>query len=117
MFDKHVKIVTVDKDDKVEVIASAFKYKLIIIIVYVLFFVYISISFIFDSCVVTTRKNLLQMDIEALNNYINQDKAEMVYNYIQENDLLNYMQLEEIDGIGPKTVQKLEKYTYIKEVD
>ncbi len=57
------------------------------------------------------------MDIQTLNEYINEDKAKLVYNYIQENGLTRYNELNDIKGIGLKTVQKLEKYTYIKGVN
>jgi hypothetical protein len=116
MFDKHIKIVTVDKE-KVEGLISLFRMKLFQYIIIGLLSICIALYFILNSYVMIPKQNLLQMDIEQLNEYINEDKAELVYNYIKENGLIKYNELEDINGVGLKTIQKLEKFTYIKGVD
>lgn len=116
MFDKNVKIVTVDKESARKLV-SLFNMKLLQYTIIGLLSVCIVLYFILNSYVMIHKQNLLQMDIEALNEYINEDKAEMVYNYIQENELNDYDELLEIKGISFKTVEELKKYTYIKEVD
>ena len=116
LFKKDIQVLMVT-GEKVEKIYSIFRMRFIQMLIVLLLSVCIAFYFILGNFVMVQRQNLLQMDFEALNNHLNSDKAELVYNYIQENDLSNYAQLEEIDGIGPKTVKKLEKYTYIKEVD
>lgn len=57
------------------------------------------------------------MDFDSINAYISDNKAELVYNYIQEGNVTDYDDLLEIKGIGIETVNKLKKYTYIKGVD
>ena len=118
MFDfvKNVKIVSVDKE-KVGVIASAFKLKASVLALIILLSLSISISYMTSNYVMIRKQNIIQMDIEQLNEYINEDKANLVYNYIKDNGLQRYEELEDINGIGLKTIQKLEKFTYIKGVD
>jgi len=116
MFDKNVKIVTVDKD-KVEKINSTFRTNLLQITLIMLFSICIALYFILGNFVIVPKVNIIQADIDMLHEYINEDKAEMVYNYIQENGLTDYNELENINGVSFKTIEKLEKYTYIKEVD
>ena len=111
--DVQVFMVTGEKVDK---LYSIFRMKLFQITTIVLLSICIAFYIIINNFVMIHKENLLEMDIQALNEYINEDKAELVYNYIQENELKNYDQLLDLKGIGFKTVDELKKYTYIKGV-
>lgn len=103
--------------EKVEKLNSTFRTNLLQISLISLFSICMLFYVFSNTFVIEKKQNLLQMDVQALNEYINEDKAELVYNYIQEHELKKYNELESINGIGLKTIQKLEKYTYIKGVD
>jgi len=116
MFDKNIKIVSVDKE-KVETLVSTFKTNLLQMTVIGLLSLCIVFYVFLQNFVLIPKLNIIQMDIEQLNEYINEDKAKLVYNYIKENGLTDYDDLENIDGVSVKTIDKLEKFTYIKGVD
>jgi len=113
---KNIKIVTVDKGE-VKKLASTFKTNIIQISVLTLLSLCIAGYVLSNYYIIVPIQNIVQMDIEQLNEYINEDKAKLVYNYIKENGLDDYEELEEINGISFKTIEKLRKFTYIKGVN
>lgn len=116
LFKKDIQVFMVN-GEKVEKLYSIFRMRLVQTTIVLLLSVCVVIYFILGNFVMVQRQNVIQMDFEALNEYLNSDKAELVYNYIKENGISNYEELESIKGVGEKTVNKLEKFTYIKEVD
>lgn len=116
LFKKDIQVFMVN-GEKVEKLHSIFRMRLVQTTIVLLLSVCVVIYFILSNFVMVQRQNVVQMDFEALNEYLNSDKAELVYNYIKENGISNYEELESIKGVGEKTVNKLEKFTYIKEVD
>jgi len=103
--------------EKVEKIYSIFRMKLAQVTIIILLSLCIVFYVFLQNFVLIPKLNIIQMNIEQLNEYINEDKAKLVYNYIKENGLTDYDDLEDIDGVSVKTIDKLEKFTYIKGVD
>ena len=116
LFKKDIQVLMVT-GEKVEKIYSIFRMKLAQVTIIILLSLCIVFYVFLQNFVLIPKLNIVQMDIEQLNEYINEDKAKLVYNYIKENGLTDYDDLEEIDGVSVKTIDKLEKFTYIKGVD